>query len=98
LVLSKIIELPCYGIKIEIGKDGCGILLSTGLHEDYISDDTGIDAMDINEENARISIYNAMMDAIESLILGHAIAGVDVTTPAYLEGIESAIEGINNNL
>jgi len=31
-----------------------------------------------------------MMDALESIILSHACAGIDVTTPAYLEGIETA--------
>ena len=36
-------------------------------------------------------------NAIESMILGHASAGVDITQPAYGKGIESAIEGIVNN-
>ena len=39
-------------------------------------------------ENSRS--YNHMMDALESMILAHACAGIDITTPAYLEGIETA--------
>lgn len=42
--------------------------------------------------------YNAAMDAIESIILGHACAGIDIESPAYLEGIESAVNGCANNL
>jgi hypothetical protein len=38
----------------------------------------------------------AALNAIESIVLAHAIAGVDVTTPAYLEGIETAVDAISN--
>lgn len=34
--------------------------------------------------------------AIESMILAHAIAGVDVESPAYIEGIETAIDAVIN--
>ena len=40
----------------------------------------------------------AAWDAIESLILAHACAGVDVTSLAYIEGLETAIDAIENNL
>ena len=40
----------------------------------------------------------AAMDAIESLILAHACAGVDVASPAYLQGIETAVETCWNKL
>jgi len=36
-------------------------------------------------------------DGIESMILAHAIAGVDIESPAYLEGIETAVEAVSNN-
>lgn len=35
--------------------------------------------------------HNASIDAILNLILSHAVAGVDIETPAYLEGIETAL-------
>jgi len=31
------------------------------------------------------------------MLLAHAIAGVDVESPAYLEGLETAVEGICND-
>lgn len=36
-------------------------------------------------------------DAIESLILAHACAGIDVTALAYVEGVKTAIEAVGNN-
>lgn len=41
--------------------------------------------------------YNAMIDGIESMILAHAVAGVPVDSPAYLEGLETAIAAIANH-
>ena len=41
--------------------------------------------------------HDSALDAIESLILAHACAGIDVCSPAYLEGIETAIDAISNN-
>jgi hypothetical protein len=40
----------------------------------------------------------AAMDAIESLILAHACVGVDVASPAYVQGIETAVETCWNKL
>lgn len=40
----------------------------------------------------------AALDAIESLVLAHAVAGVDVTTPAYQEGLETALDAISMHL
>ena len=54
--------------------------------------------IDKNQELQDSKTYNHMMDAIESMILAHAVAGVDVTTPAYLEGIETAVQGCANNI
>ena len=42
--------------------------------------------------------YNDMMDGIEAMILGHACAGIDITTLAYKEGIESAVQGCANSI
>jgi hypothetical protein len=38
--------------------------------------------------------YNSAIDALESLILAHACAGIDVESVEYEEGIESAIDSI----
>jgi len=38
------------------------------------------------------------IDGIESMILAHAIAGVDIESPAYIEGIETAVEAVANHI
>jgi hypothetical protein len=42
--------------------------------------------------------HEGAMHAIESLVLAHACAGVDVSSPAYLEGLDTAVQAIENNL
>ncbi len=46
----------------------------------------------------RFQIYNAMIDAIESMILAHACAGLDVESEPYVRGIETALDAIENQL
>lgn len=38
----------------------------------------------------------AALDGLESMILAHAVGGIDVSLPSYLEGIETAVEAIWN--
>jgi hypothetical protein len=75
------VQLPCYGILVNFASDGKGAIVSDLKEED-------------TEENRE---YNAAIDGIESLILAHAIAGIDITAPAYVEGIETAVEAASNN-
>lgn len=42
--------------------------------------------------------WNAAVDAIESLVLAHACAGVDIQSKAYIEGLKTAIEACSNNI
>jgi ribosomal protein S30 len=44
--------------------------------------------------------YNGAVDGIESLVLAHAhaCAGIDVESPAYVEGLKTTVEAIGNNL
>lgn len=49
-------------------------------------------------EDGESAEYEAAMDAVESLILAHACAGVDIESPAYLEGIETTINAAANNI
>lgn len=39
----------------------------------------------------------AALNALESMILAHAVAGINVNAPAYLVGIETAVESIWNH-
>ena len=80
----KNIKLPCYGIKIKLSNGGVGTITSD-LHK--TAGDYPITA---NE-------YDASINAIESLILAHAVAGINVESPAYIKGIETAVEAISNN-
>ena len=86
---ARPIRLPCYGITIRLegenteGQPGCGTITSE-LKE------AGKDAEGMK--------FNAAIDGLESLILAHACAGIDVTSPAYIEGVETAVEAISNNL
>ena len=86
----EIIKLPCFGIVVSINyvdkKPDNGSVVSD-LHEDH----TGrvMDEGDV--------MYDAAMGAIESMVLAHAMAGIDITIPSYVEGIEVAVEACANN-
>ena len=51
---------------------------------------------DKNEELRDKRDYNRMIDVIESMVLAHAVAGIDVESPAYIEGIETAVNTCMN--
>jgi hypothetical protein len=38
----------------------------------------------------------AALNGLESLVLAHACAGIDVTSPKYLEGLNTALDAIEN--
>ena len=42
--------------------------------------------------------YNDVIDGLLSMILSHAIAGLPVESAMYLEGIETALDAVGNNL
>ena len=52
--------------------------------------------IDCQNENLKVleedRVYNEKIDVLESIILGHAIAGIKVDAPAYLKGVQSAIK------
>lgn len=81
---GRTIKLPVYGITVNLG--------------DHPGDGAGSITSDLHEEGEASRDYNLAMDGIESMILAHAVAGVDVESPAYLEGIETAVEACANNL
>jgi hypothetical protein len=87
--MTAILELPAYDIRIELwgDVDANGVYdggeLHSSLHDGEMEGDEEI---------------RAAVDAIEALVLGHAVAGVNVVSPAYLEGLESAVQGLFNNL
>lgn len=47
-------------------------------------------------DESESSEAKAALDGVESMILAHAVAGIDVNSPRYLEGIETAVEAVWN--
>ena len=84
----RTIRLPCFGVTIRLDRNntvqtsGAGTIAS----DLKVSGNTAVDRE-----------YSAAIDGLESLILAHACAGVDVKSPAYVEGIETAVEAIANH-
>lgn len=61
----------------------------------------GSQGADENNDEEDVSgrlMYNGVLDAIESLALAHAIAGIDVTDARYTEGLRTTLEAAGNNL
>jgi hypothetical protein len=86
----KTYTIPKYGITVEvIDMNGCsGGGINSGLKEVMVGD--GPFESDFEIQGA--------IHALESLILGHACAGIDIGSEAYVTGLDSAIEAIANNL
>lgn len=80
----KIIELPCFGIRIELTDDFATITSE-------LKDDDNPDG----EDN---TLYDATVDGIESMIMAHACEGIDVKSPRYVEGIKIAVQAAANHL
>ena len=83
-MFDKTIKLPCYGIVVTFAAGESGELCS-----------------DLSERSYSLATDEALVspfDGIESMILAHAIAGVDIESPAYLEGIETAVEAVANHI
>ena len=85
---GRTIRLPCYGITVTLVREN--------------GDDKpggGAIASDLRAAGgARNQQYNAAIDGLESLVIAHACSGVDVESPAYIEGIEAAVEAIANHV
>lgn len=61
---------------------------SLGIVVTLTGDEGGSITSTLKEGHAE---YDSVIDGIESMILAHAIAGIDVNSPSYLEGIETAV-------
>lgn len=84
--VARKIQLPCYGITVTLAREN-------GVEEPG----SGTIVSDLREpETAANWRYNSAVDSLEAMILAHACAGVDVASPAYIEGIETAVDAIAN--
>ena len=80
--------LPCFGITVRLDRKNTAKTSGAGM---ITSDLKG------PGKSAGDRFFNAAIDGLESLILAHACAGVDVKSPAYIEGIETAVDAITNH-
>lgn len=78
----KVLEMPINKIVIVLDEDGGGTITSDLLPPDG------------DEEILDDSEYVAACDVVESMILAHACAGIDVLNPQYVQGVEVALEKI----
>jgi hypothetical protein len=82
------IRLPCFGITIRLARKNAAKTPGAGA----IASDLRIPGKSaVNRQ------HNAAIDGMEALILAHACAGVDVALPAYIEGIETAVDAVTNH-
>lgn len=44
-----------------------------------------------------IQVEDCALDMLESIVLAHACAGVDIETEEYIEGINTTLEAWSNN-
>lgn len=80
----KKIELKEYGIVVALDETGGGTIKSKLKKGCVVGD----------QDDYR---YMAVVDGIESLVLAHACAGIDITSPEYIAGIETAVDAAINN-
>jgi hypothetical protein len=89
--MEKIYKIPQFGMVVtvttaQVGYPGSGTVISN-LHTDELTEPT--------EEGD--DEYNSVIDGIESLILAHAVEGIDISAPAYVKGIQTAVDAAANN-
>jgi hypothetical protein len=84
----RTIRLPCHGISVRLNRKNTARTPGAGSITSDLKD---------RGKTAAQRQYNAAIDGLESLILAHACAGLDVASPAYLEGVETAVEAITNH-
>ena len=79
---------------IQIKVDGAHTIVVT-LDGDSgkIESDLHVEAID-EKNGTRDELMDRALDGLESLILGHACAGLDIKSPKYVEGIETALAAI----
>lgn len=87
---EKTIQLDTHGIEVTVTEP---------IFNGFVMFGAGSISSQLKDvENDDNNDYNIACEAIESMILAHAVAGVNIESHAYLEGLETAIESIANNL
>lgn len=102
MALAKEIRLPCFGITIRLDPTHCvqDLPAEDSGKNFQVRPATGTIVSDLHEpgRGRMVRQFNAAIDALEAMILAHACVGIDVASPAYVEGIETAVDAIGNAL
>lgn len=108
--MPKLIELVVLGRLLSVTVEGESGRIVSGLDREACPScgvagcnnecDGSQGADEHNEESeddvrGRLS-YNVFCDALESIVLAHACAGVDVETKQYVAGLETALDAASN--
>lgn len=93
--MEKVIKLDSLSIVVYVDEKNGSASISDDLHEECssplnIGHAAGCKCGDCVEDRKLRDLFNASIDGITSLILAHAVAGIDVSSPEYVEGVESA--------
>jgi hypothetical protein len=83
------IHLPCSGITVHLDR---------GCSPDSWAEGSITSQLKEPGRGTLVRRFNAAIDGLEALILAHACAGVDIASPAYVEGIETAVDAIGKHL
>ena len=81
------------GITVHVRPDGSG-RISSNLKAALPHRDEFEHANDYRNELRSIQDFNHQIDAVESVIVAHACSNVDVDSPEYIKGIETALDAI----
>lgn len=84
-------------LRIEVGGPSIVVTLGPARHETPGAYEGGAIESDLHEPDES-SEMKAALDTLEALVLAHAVAGVDVASPAYVEGVETVIDAIGNRV
>jgi hypothetical protein len=94
---QRTIKLPCYDINIVIDCDNDGVSIGSGTINSSLKEENLSESKLESEEGIKSIVgFNMAIDVVEAMILAHACAGIDVESPAYLEGIETVVDKISN--
>lgn len=83
------IHLPCFGITVHLDQECSPGSPARGSMTSQLKEPG---------RGTLVRTFNAAIDGLEALILAYASAGVDIASPAYIEGIETAVDAIGNHL
>lgn len=100
LILGNLLSITTEGeggsIEQGLPRETCPSCSQAGCYRDCDGSQGADDTNESDEDAVGRAKYNAAVDALESLVLGHACAGVKVDDPKYVKGLETALDAFSN--